>query len=561
MSHDFSLIIKNGTVVDGTGDDKRISDIGIRGDKIAYIGRINNSTNCSFIDAAGCIVAPGFIDIHSHSDFLWLAGPESESKLYDGVTTEICGNCGISAFPLKGQLLENKKRGLSRFGLDIDWETAEGFFKRASEVRSSINRGFLAGHGNIRACVMGYEDRAPDNGERLEMKHELQDAMESGAFGMSTGLVYPPGCYAETAELIDLCRIVRRYNGIYATHIRNEGDDIEAALSEAVNISRESGADVQISHIKTWGEKNWGKIAKIKELLDDARSDGMGITCDRYPYIASATDLDIILPDWVYEGGKAEEKRRLGDPFCRRRIIEEMKREGEKQIMSNLSQTCCSDSGVMPDDRSAYGATDSWWGKFWGTIMISSVFTDDRRSYEGKTIAEISKELKVPPLEFVLDLLYEEDCRVSVIFFNMSEENLAMILGWDFVMVGSDSSLRSLKGVLNYGKPHPRSYGTFSRVIRKYVNETPVLSIEEAIYKMTGLPAQKLRLKDRGILKEGFFADITIFDQKTITEKATFAVPHNYSEGIRHVLVNGELTIKDGKHTGITNGEILRRQV
>jgi N-acyl-D-amino-acid deacylase len=528
MSRYFNLIIKNGTVVDGTGSAKRVADIGIRDNKITYIGSINNRSDCNIIDATGCVVAPGFIDIHSHSDFFWLISPKSESKIYDGVTTEICGNCGISAFPLKGQLLENKRKGFSKFGLDINWKTAEEFFKKADKVKSSVNRGFLVGHGNIRACVLGYENREPDKSELVKMEKELRDAMESGAFGMSSGLIYPPGCYAKTGELVELCKIVREYNGIYATHIRSEGDEIEAALSETINISKESGVNTQVSHIKTWGEKNWGKIGKIKQLLDDARSKGIPITCDRYPYTAAATDLDVILPGWVYEGGIVEEKKRLGDPLYRARIIKEMEHEGKNH-------------------------------EFWGTIMISSVFNNKNRSFEGKTIAEIAEALRVLPLEFVLDLLYEEDCRVSVIFFNMSEENLAKILNWDFVMIGSDSSLRSLKGALNYGKPHPRGYGTFSRVIRKYVNETPILSIEEAVYKMTGMPAQKLDLKERGLLKEGFFADITIFDQKTIAEKATFTNPHNYSKGINHVLVNGKLTIKDGKHEGVMNGEILKR--
>ena len=528
MSHNFDLIIKNGTLVDGTGSARRIADIGVLGDKIVYIGNITNHSDSEVVDAAGCIVAPGFIDIHSHSDFFCLVSPESESKIYDGVTTEICGNCGISAFPLKGQLLENKKQGFSKFGLDINWQTAEGFFTRAKEAKSSINRGFLVGHGNIRACVLGYEDREPDSNELTAMEQELREAMESGAFGMSSGLVYPPGCYAKTDELITLCKIVREYNGIYATHMRDEGDNLEAALGETINISKESGANTQVSHIKTWGEKNWWKIDKIESLIEDARAKGIKITCDRYPYTAAATDLDIILPDWVYEGGNTEEKKRLGDPLCRERIIKEMEQE-------DLSQ------------------------EFWGTIMISSVFNKEKRGYEGKTVDQLSKTLKTPPLEFVLDLLYEEDCKVSVIFFNMSEENLARILKWDSVMVGSDSSLRSLKGVLNYGKPHPRGYGTFSRVIRKYVNETSVLSIEEAIYKMTGFPAQTLGLKERGILKEGHFADITIFDQETIAEQATFTDPHNYSTGIKTVLVNGKLTINNGKHGGATNGAILRK--
>lgn len=528
MPLEFDIIIKNGILVDGTGNPKKIADIGIKSDKIVHIGSISSQSSRDFIDATGRIVSPGFIDIHSHSDFFWLVSPQSESKIYDGVTTEICGNCGLSAFPLKGQLLENRRKGFSKFGLEINWKSAEDFFKRANQTKSSINRGFLVGHGNIRASVMGYEDRQPDNDELAEMKIELRDAMESGAFGMSSGLVYPPGCYAKTSELIELCKTVRKYNGIYSTHMRDEGDEIEDALKETINISKESGVNTQVSHIKTWGKNNWWKIDNIKKLLEDARSEDINITCDRYPYIAAATDLDIILPRWVYEGGTKEEKKRLNDPLCRKRIAKEMEHKYSNQ-------------------------------EFWGTITISSVFNKEKRSYEGKTIAEISKTLKTPPLEFVLDFLYQEDCRVSVIFFNMSEENLTRILKWKFVMIGSDSSLRSLTGTLNYGKPHPRSYGTFSRIIRKYVNETSVLSIEEAIHKMTGLPAQKLQLKDRGMLKEGCFADITIFDQETISEKATFAEPHNYSKGIKHVIVNGKITINDGKHEGTVNGAILKK--
>ncbi|MFQ5712642.1 MAG: amidohydrolase family protein [Candidatus Scalinduaceae bacterium] len=528
MSRNFDLIIKNGVVVDGAGKAKRVLDIGIQGDRIVYMGNITLPLDCNIIDASGCIVTPGFIDIHSHSDFFWLVSPKSESKIYDGVTTEICGNCGTSAFPLRGQLLENRRKGLSKFGLDINWQTAKDFFKRTDEVPSSINRGFLVGHGNIRACILGYEDREPDKNELVSMEKELRDAMEAGAFGISSGLVYPPGCYAKTSELIELCKIVKEHNGIYTTHMRDEGDKIETALAETINIARMSGVNTQVSHIKTWGERNWEKIGKIERLLSEARSDGIKISCDRYPYIASGTDLDVILPNWVYEGGAIEEKKRLKDPLYRERIIKDMTHEGKDQ-------------------------------KFWESIMISSVHDSERKDYEGKTVAKIAKTLKVSPLEFVLDLLIAEDCRVGVLFFNMSDENLDKILSWDFVMIGSDSSLRSTSGALHFGRPHPRCYGTFSSVIRKYVNEKNLFSIEEAIYKMTGLPAQKIGFKDRGVLKEGFFADVTIFDQNVIAEKATFADPHNYSEGIKYVLVNGKLTIKDGEHVGAMNGVVLRR--
>ncbi|MDR4504742.1 MAG: D-aminoacylase [Candidatus Scalindua sp.] len=530
MNQRLDLIIRNGTVVDGTNSTKKVADIGIQGNTIVTIGDIDPASDCKSIDASGDIVSPGFIDIHSHSDFFSLVNPKSESKIYDGVTTEICGNCGISAFPLRGQLLERRKKGFAKFGLEIDWQNTGEFFDRLHSVPSSMNRGFLVGHGNIRSSVLGYENRDPDKRELAIMGAELHDALESGAFGMSSGLVYPSGCYAKTSELIELCRIVSDYNGIYATHIRNEGDEIEAALTEAVHIALLSNVRTQISHIKTWGEQNWRKIEWIEQLLNDARAKDSEISCDRYPYIASATDLDIILPNWVYEGGVTEEIKKLKANHSKNKIIKEMRQVNE-----------------IPG--------------FWESIMISSVFSDNKKQYEGATVAEIAKTLKMPPLEFVLDLLCEEECKVSALFFSMSEKNLDKILNWDFVMIGSDSSLRSTTGILHYGKPHPRCYGTFSRVIRKYVNEKKIISLEEAIHKMTSLPAQKLHLKKRGILKEGYFADITIFDQKSISDQATYSNPHNYSRGIKHVIVNGKLTLTDGKHTGLLNGKILRNSI
>ncbi len=527
MTQRLDLIIKNGTVVDGTNRTKKVADIGIQGNTITTIGNIDSAPDCKSIDASGHIVSPGFIDIHSHSDFFSLVSPKSESKIYDGVTTEICGNCGISAFPLRGQLLERRKEGFAKFGLNVDWHDSGEFFDRVQSVPSSINRGFLVGHGNIRSSVLEYENRDPDERELEKMRAELRNAMELGAFGMSSGLVYPSGCYAKTSELIELCKVVSEFDGMYASHIRNEGDELEAALTEAVNITQFGNVRTQISHIKTWGEQNWGKIEWIEQILHDARSQGFEISCDRYPYIASATDLDIILPNWVYEGGVYEEKKKLRDPQTKGQIIREMREVNERP-------------------------------GFWESIVISSVFNDNKREYEGETVAEIAKMLKRDPLEFVLDLLSEEECKVSALFFSMSGENLNRILNWDFVMIGSDSSLRSTTGVLHYGKPHPRCYGTFSKIIREYVNEKKVLSLEEAIYKMTALPAKTLRLNKRGILKEGNFADITIFDQKSIRDQSTYLNPHNYSTGIKHVIVNGKLTVTDGRHMGLLNGQILK---
>ena len=524
---DFDLIIKNGTVIDGTGIPGKNLDIGIKDDKIAFLDHRIPANNCPTIDADGLIVAPGFIDIHSHSDFLWLIRPQSDSKILDGVTTEICGNCGLSAFPLRGKVLERRAQGLAKYGIDLTWRSASEFYDVAEKARSSINRAFLVGHGNIRACVIEYENRIPEPHELLQMGKDLRESMEAGAFGMSSGLIYPPGCYAATNEMAEMCKIIENYGGFYATHIRNEGDLLEDALTEAIDISRRSGVRLQVSHLKTSGSRNWHKIKNIKVIIDRAINEGIAITCDRYPYIAAATDLDVILPNWVYEGGINEQIQRLKDVNIR------------KQIAMEVSQTEN--------------------GNSWDGIMISSVYYDKNKWMEGKTIAEISRELNNPPIETVFDLLIEEDTRVDIFLFSMCEENLEKILSWDFVFIGSDSSMRSNQGILSEGKPHPRSYGTFSRVLGRFCREKKLLSLEKAIQKMTGLPAQKVGLDRRGLLKEGYFADITIFDPEKIIDRSTFTEPHQYSEGIEYVIVNGKITVSGGNLTGITNGRILRK--
>ncbi len=524
---DLDLIIKHGTVIDGTGMPKKNLDIGIKDDKIALMDLSIQKDGCPTICADKMIVAPGFVDIHSHSDFLWLICPESDSKILDGVTTEVCGNCGLSAFPLRGKVLEKRAQGLARYRIALTWRSAAEFYDVAEKIRSSINRAFLVGHGNIRACALEYENRSPNLHELSCMIKDLEESMEAGAFGMSSGLIYPPGCYAAREEIGEMCKTVRDYGGFYATHMRSEGDTLEDALEEAIEVSRCSGVGLQISHLKTAGNRNWHKIKNIKTIIERARGEGVNITCDRYPYTAAATDLDAILPHWVYEGGTEAQLQRLKDAGIRRRIADE------------VSQ--------MEDDS------------FWDEVMISSVYHEKNKWIVGKTISEISQELNKPPLETVFDLLIEEETRVDIFLFSMCEENLESILGWDFVFAGSDSSLRTNHGILSEGKPHPRSYGTFSRILGRFCREKKLFSEEKAIQKMTGLPAQKVGLYKRGLIKEGYFADITIFHPEKIIDKSTFTEPHQYSEGIEYVIINGKITVKNGKHTGATYGRILRK--
>ncbi|MCC7211926.1 MAG: D-aminoacylase [Candidatus Brocadia sp.] len=523
----IDLIIKNGTVIDGTGMRRRTTDIAIKDDKIVFMNQHIPQNAPTIIEAQEMIVAPGFVDIHSHSDFLWLARPESDSKIRDGVTTEICGNCGLSAFPLRGKLLERRSQGLAKYGIVPTWQSATGFYDTVEKAKSSINRAFLVGHGNIRACTLEYENRQPRPHELTHMGSDLEEAMEAGAFGMSSGLIYPPGCYANLHEVTEMCKVVAKYGGFYATHIRNEGNTLAEALTEAIEISKHSGVSLQVSHLKTSGRKNWHKIKNIKMMIDRARDEGVDLTCDRYPYLAAATDLDVILPPWMYEGGTKKEIQRLSDQNTRKLITKEISQEY--------------------DDAT------------WHEIMISSVCNDKNKWMEGKRISEIAVLLDKPPLETIFDLLIEEDTRVDIFLFSMCKENLETILGWDFVFVGSDSSLRANQGILHNGKPHPRSYGTFSRVLRKFCLERQLLSEEKAIQKMTGLPAEKAGLDRRGLIKEGYFADITIINPKKVTDKSTFTEPHQYSEGIEYVLVNGKITIAGGKHNGATHGRILRK--
>lgn len=529
LNSGYDVVIKDGLVIDGTGASARMYDIGIKGDKIVCLGKIDPEQCASIINASGFIVSPGFIDIHSHSDFLWLLHPECNSKIYDGVTTEICGNCGSSPFPIRDQLLEHRKKGLLKFGLDISWRSADEFFRLAKTMPSSLNRGFLVGHGNLRACNMGFEDRPAERKGLDCMKTELSQALIEGAFGMSSGIAYPPGCYASCNEIVELCNVVKEFDAVHATHIRNEGDNVEESLIEAIEAANTSGVKLQISHLKTAGKRNWHKLKAVKRLLDQALANGARLTCDRYPYTASSTDLDAIFPKWVYEGGIEKEVERLKDNSIREKI---------KRELTDDNKDC---------------------EEFWKNIVVSSVLHAQNKEIEGDNIWDVAAERRKTPFDTVCDLLIEEDARVDALFFNMSEENLQEILKWDFVMIGSDSSVRSVNGVLMAGKPHPRSYGTFSRVLGRYCRENGLLTLEDAIYKMTGYPADKFGIEKRGMIKNGYYADIVIFDKDTIKDMSGFRQPHKYSRGIKHMLVNGKITVDNGDHTGATAGMVLSR--
>jgi len=531
----FDIVIRNGRIVDGSGNPWFIADIGIKNGKIEKISRLKLKDADRVIDAEKCIVSPGFIDMHSHSDFSPLINPYMESKVRQGVTTEVVGNCGFSAAPLNDFLKEEILKTtpmLREARVNLDWFSMEEYRERVEKNGVSLNIAPLVGHGNIRGLVLQYEKRKPTEEEMEKMKQILAQAMKEGAFGMSTGLIYPPSCYADTQEIVELCKVVAEFGGLYASHIRGEQDQLLDAVKEAIEIGEKAGVPVEISHHKAAGRKNWGKVRESLRVIENARLKGVEVTCDVYPYTAGSFGLASLLPPYAHEGGVEKLVERLKNFEFRQKLREDMEK------------------GV-----------EDWHSMFeilgWENIVIA--YCKGHPEYEGRNISEIAESENLDPFDFVFDLIVEEYASASVILFSMSEDDVRKVLESPFSMVGSDSSARATYGVLSSGKPHPRAYGTFPRVLGKYVREEKVLTLQNAIRKMTSFPAQKLGLKDRGLIKEGMWADITIFDPNKIVDKATFANPHQYPEGIEYVIVNGKIVVEKGEHTKELPGKVLRR--
>ncbi len=524
----MDLIIKNGKILDGSGNIWYRGDVGIEGDSIAALGDLSGAEAQEVIDAEGKYVAPGFIDMHSHSDSNLVVNPEAHSKIRQGVTTEVIGQCGHSAAPLMGEARERAEEQAERWGLEIDWETMGDYMDRLQREGVSVNVVPLVGHGNLRRIVMGYENREPTEDEMEQMVDLLEEGMEAGAFGMSSGLIYAPGSYSDTDELVHLAKGLRPYNGTYFTHMRNEGNRLLDALEEAFTISREAGIPAQISHHKAVGKPNWGKVKKSLAAIEQVREDGLDVTCDQYPYIATSTSLSASMPKWAHEGGKEALLERLQDPETREKIYEE----------------------IDPQKKEAGG---------WDTLVISRVSSEENKHYEGMNLEEIAAERGVEACYAAFDLLVEEELQVGVVNFCLNEDDVRYVMQHPTVMPGSDGSALVTEGPLGEGKPHPRSYGTFVRILGKYVREEGVLTFPEAVRKMTSLPAQKLGLTDRGLLKKGLKADIVVFDADTVEDKATFVEPHQYAAGVEEVIVNGRRVITEGDHTGARPGSVLKK--
>jgi len=525
----FDVVIRNAYIVDGTGNPWFEADIGIKSGKISEIGNLDFEDADRIINAKELMVCPGFIDMHSHSEYSLLANSKAESKIKQGVTTEVNGNCGDSPAPIEGMTAEAAEEA-KEYKLNMDWSTLAEYLDKLERQGISLNVAQLVGHGTIRIAVMGHENRPPTREELNKMKELVAQAMEDGAFGMSTGLYYLPGGFADTAEVIELCKVVTKYGGIYTSHIRGEGDPLIEAVTETIEIGEKANIPVQISHHKACGIENWGNVKKTLRMMEEARSRGLDITCDVYPYTACGADLISMIPNWAHEGGVNKLRERLRDSKIRERVKKEMS-EGLPGWESSVKQ-----SG-------------------WGRIKV--IGWKEHKEFEGKTLAEIADLEGVDAFNLTFDLIMKKESP-ELVDLAMTEKDVCTVIKHPLSMVGSDGWALAPYGVLGESKTHPRSYGTFPRILRKYVREDKVLTIENAIRKMTSLPAQKLGLRDRGTLREGMWADVVVFDPKRIADVATYENPHRYPEGIEHVLVNGEIVVDGGEHTGALPGKVLR---
>ncbi|MDR1984923.1 MAG: D-aminoacylase [Prevotellaceae bacterium] len=519
----FDTIIKNGLVYSGNGDLPVVADIAIKDNKIAAIGKVGESAD-KIIDAESFAVSPGFVDIHTHTDTNLLICPEGDSRIYQGITTDVGGNCGESPFPYSDEEFENRKTQL-RNGYE-SWQHVDGFFSALEKSKISINYTTFTGHGDLRSAVVGNND-VPATKEQIgKMKNLLQHQIDCGSIGISYGLEYSPGSYANTQELIELCGVVAKNNALYAIHMRNEDDYVEEAIGEAIDVARKSGARLEISHLKAQNENNWHKAPSMLKIIEDAYAGGVDIAFDRYPYIAFSTGLSTFIPLWARQGNNDEVLSRLKDKTTFAKISEyaesRIKRLGGGQ-----------------------------------NVVITSG-NNENTIYIGKNILECADISHKKVTDFIRDILISEDGNVNMVGFAMTESNVKMFLSHKLGMPASDGYVYSPVGELSTGKPHPRSYGTFPRFLGKYCRDEKIVDLSTGIMKMTKLPASRLNLKNRGTIQIGNFADIVVFDINKIIDKSEFTNPHLFAAGIEHVFINGAHTINNGKHTGARNGMVLR---
>jgi len=528
----MDIILSGGVVVDGSGAPRFRGDVRVTGDLIRWVGE-GPRDGAEAVDVSGHIVCPGFVDFHAHTDMTALVNPTVESKLAQGVTLEVNGNCGFSDAPvLSPEARDRAAKGFRRLGAGLTWSHFGEMLDVLERSGVAVNVCTLVGHANIRREVVGSEDR-PASPEELErMRGLVARAMDEGAVGLSSGLIYPPGSYAPAEELAFLARAVASRGGFYATHMRSESDGLLQSVREAIAVGEQSGAPVQISHLKACGASNHGKAAGALELIREARERGVDVTADQYPYIATCTGLDTIIPAWAHSGGPEAMRQRLADPSERGRIRDEIARSLE--------------SGYWRDS----GGLES--------IVISSVTEDRNRWAEGLSAAEVAARIGGDPVDALLDFLAGEDFGVGMVHFCLSETDVEAVMRAPWTLFGSDETARACSGPMGRGKPHPRAFGTFPRILARYVRERKVLSLEQAIRKMTSLATERLGIRDRGRIAPGMKADIVVFHPENVCDTATFSDPQRLPEGILHVLVNGRFALRDGKITGETPGRVLR---
>jgi N-acyl-D-amino-acid deacylase len=529
----YDLLIKNGKIVDGTGNPWYYGDVAVRGSKIVGLGKVPPSPAKREIDAKGLIVAPGFIDMHSHSDFTLLEDGNAQSKIRQGVTTEALGESS-SAGPYQGQL---KPHRAMVGGKSEQWTTLAGYFDLVEKSGISTNVASFVGLGTIWQCVMGSSHQRPTLAQFEQMKNLVEEAMKNGASGLSTALAMPPDNLATTDDIVELCKIVARHGGIYVTHIRNEGTEVFAAIQEAIAIGRRAGITVEILHIKIADQLLWGHMNDVIKLIDDARKEGINVGANVYPYTRGNNNLASIIPPWAHEGGTAKMLQRLKDPQERLKLKKDIK-EG------------------IPGWYNHYTAV----GGDWGRMLIAA-----KSNYQGLTMDKIlanrTKNKSADLLDEFFDLLIEEGGSVSTVYDHHTEKDMNLAMKQPWCSIGSDGSALAIDGPLRRGNPHPRSFGTFPRVLGVYVRQKGLLTLEDAVRKMTSQNAMKLGLTDRGLLRPGNVADITLFDADRVLDRATYTDPFQYNVGIEYVIVNGQLVLDQGKHTGARPGMALRRNV
>ena len=539
----YDVKIVNGLIIDGTGNPGYAADVGIVGDQIIAIGDLSDATSRETVDASGKVVAPGFVDMHTHSDLAVLFDPLTNSKIFDGVTTEVVGNCGIGVAPVSEanrqlliDYLGTRMIGNLPVKIELNWSSMAEYLDYVRRHPPALNVCALLAQGAVRIAVMGFDKQAPTNRQLSEMKSLVAAGMAEGAVGFSSGLIYMPGEFSTTDELAELAKEIKPYQGFYVSHIRNESEGVFDALEEALTIGEKAGVPVHVSHLKVAGQSVWGRSPELLARIDKANQDGVETTFDLYPYTSGMTGLTACMPPWAFEGGVEKLLNRLADAEIRAKIVADV------------------ENGI-PGWQNLFKAAGGW-----ENITITTVNSEANKHLEGKTIRQIADLQDNDPYNTVFDLLIAEKGKVLIVLLLMAEEDLINILRHPMSMIGSDGMSVSTEGIMSFGMPHPRAFGTRARVLARYVREKKVLSLEEAVKKMSYMPAWRLGLPKRGLLRVGYYADAVVFDPDEVRDNAVYSDPKQYSSGFEYVVVNGKIVLANGMHQKVFNGRVITRK-